>query len=197
MDKFAPVTPSWNGVTADANLCRGLKEFFIRDHKLNQVMGGNIYDYFRDCNQIRELPAMSIYLLKSTANSQSYLESGVCRLDITIPISLQFGDKFLVGQQLINILNLRLKTSDILEKVTPYCPGIVRLGFSYEVNYAALRKEKSQDAYVLEYNIDYDVDMVKYWDYVLDHGYSVQDPSEYIYPIVTEYDLNINHEEPE
>ena len=187
----------WNGASAAAALPAGLKKFFKMDDKINQVFCQNIFDYNRDCNQISDLPSMSIFLHKSTGNSQSYNEKGMCKIIVTLPLELLFEDKAVAAQEIANIITLRLKTSNIIYDLEPYCPGLVRLGFKYDIDYSTFEKKRSQDAYVLKYNIDYEVNMMKLWEYILDHGYSVQDPSEYKYPIITSYDLNIDHDEPE
>lgn len=195
--QFAPVDPTtyvteeFMGPALEAQLPTGVKDFLLTQAKFNQVFQGNIYDYYRDCNQTRMTPAINIYINpKSGSSSQSYYHEGVLKLDMTLPVELLFGRKALVGMQLINSLILLFRTSTVLGFVEPYCPGIIYLGFKFATDYSKLAKEKSQDAYVLEYNVSYRIDYMKYWEYCLNHGLSVQDPSQDIYPPVTEIGVN-------
>ncbi len=189
-DPLSHITPNWWGVPIDARLCTGLRDFFKKDARANQVFRSNIFDYKRDCNQSRELPALLIYPDKTETHNQSYNDDGNVRIDAVMPVKLMLESKTKVGQQIKNYLDLRFKTSDILEDIESYTPGIIELGLHIDSDYSYLTKEKSQDAYVLKYNVKYRIDPVKYWEWLLNHGYSVQDPQDLIYPEVTGYDLD-------
>lgn len=194
VDPTSLVVPGLYGPTLEASLPSAMKAFFLADAKINQIFQGNIYDYFRDSNQSRTTPAMNIYLLKPSGGSQSYSHNGTVKIDLIIPIQLLMSRKFEVGMQLMNYFLDIFKTSNILFEVEPSCPGIVELGWSYSGDYTKLSKEKSQDAYLLEYNANYKMDMMKYWQYLADNGRSAQDPSLIPWIDVTGYPVNIEVE---
>lgn len=140
---------------------------------LKPIFGDSIYCYNNDKLEPRNLPALNIYPSALSGKDDNYYFSGTITMDVIFPTSIAQEYQVQVISTAVESVLIQIKNIDFLLLLRDVVPGLVRLGFSYDLNYKdSLITSTDRLTFISSIKIKYDINLEQWKSTLADEGRS-------------------------
>lgn len=143
--------------------------------KIVTMFGAMIQHYRRDDTPIQMLPSLSAYTTRLYGEDNNYFYKGQMLLEILLPIEIARERITEVTLAATEGIIITLKNQFFFYAVRDLVPGLVKLGFVYDVDLKDPQNTKG-DAFSIPINLNFEIDMEQYYAYLESQGIDMTDP---------------------